>query len=77
MLPAEWVAMGGQLCSNCSTCIATELCFFSVSLHVSRIDAPFQVPMWKHTLIPLTQPLTPIGKIECPFSLYLLLTFVR
>ncbi|KAI0258701.1 glycoside hydrolase superfamily [Gloeopeniophorella convolvens] len=27
MLPAEWEAMGGQSCSDCSTCIATESAF--------------------------------------------------
>ncbi|KAF8997858.1 glycoside hydrolase superfamily [Cyathus striatus] len=27
MLPAEWVAMGGQQCDDCSTCIATEFAF--------------------------------------------------
>ncbi|TFY67559.1 hypothetical protein EVG20_g3897 [Dentipellis fragilis] len=27
MLPAEWVAMGGETCSDCSTCIATEFAF--------------------------------------------------
>jgi hypothetical protein len=25
MLPQEWLDMGGQQCSDCSTCIATEL----------------------------------------------------
>jgi hypothetical protein len=25
MLPKEWVAMGGQHCSDCSQCIASEL----------------------------------------------------
>jgi len=27
MLPAEWLAMGGQQCNDCSTCIASEFAF--------------------------------------------------
>lgn len=39
MLPAEWLAMGGESCSDCSTCIASEFAFAQAYPHT--VDAIF------------------------------------
>ncbi|PPQ85403.1 hypothetical protein CVT25_006399 [Psilocybe cyanescens] len=40
MLPAEWVAMGGEQCDDCSTCIATEFAF--AEAYPDTVDASFK-----------------------------------
>ncbi|KAJ3551313.1 hypothetical protein NM688_g4777 [Phlebia brevispora] len=40
MLPAEWEAMGGESCSDCSTCIATEFAF--AQAYPKTVDATFK-----------------------------------
>lgn len=40
MLPAEWVAMGGQQCDDCSTCIATEFAF--AEAYPTTVDQKFK-----------------------------------
>ncbi|KAF8238144.1 glycoside hydrolase family 5 protein [Tricholoma matsutake] len=39
MLPAEWIAMGGERCSDCSTCISSEFAF--VQAYPTTADAAF------------------------------------
>ncbi|EKM50047.1 glycoside hydrolase family 5 protein [Phanerochaete carnosa HHB-10118-sp] len=40
MLPAEWLAMGGQSCSDCSQCIATEFAF--AQAYPDTVDQKFE-----------------------------------
>ncbi|KAF9038600.1 glycoside hydrolase family 5 protein [Panaeolus papilionaceus] len=40
MLPQEWVDMGGQQCSDCSTCIASEFAF--AQAYPDTVDAKFK-----------------------------------
>ncbi|KAF8887331.1 glycoside hydrolase family 5 protein [Infundibulicybe gibba] len=40
MLPAEWAAMGGQTCNDCSTCIASEFAF--AKAFPTTVDAKFK-----------------------------------
>lgn len=35
MLPQEWVDMGGEICDQCSTCIASEWCAIAIDLNDS------------------------------------------
>ncbi|KAF9483040.1 glycoside hydrolase family 5 protein [Pholiota conissans] len=40
MLPAEWIAMGGQQCNDCSQCIATEFAF--AQAYPDTVDEKFK-----------------------------------
>ncbi|KAF9563619.1 glycoside hydrolase family 5 protein [Agrocybe pediades] len=40
MLPAEWIAMGGQQCDDCSQCIATEFAF--AEAYPDTVDQKFK-----------------------------------
>ncbi|KAF8184464.1 glycoside hydrolase family 5 protein [Pholiota molesta] len=40
MLPAEWIAMGGQQCDDCSQCIATEFAF--AQAYPDTVDEKFK-----------------------------------
>lgn len=40
MLPAEWVAMGGEICANCADCISTE--FALAKAYPDTVDEKFE-----------------------------------
>ncbi|KAG6819833.1 hypothetical protein H0H93_008090 [Arthromyces matolae] len=40
MLPAEWLAMGGEQCNDCSTCIASEFAF--AKAYPDTVDKTFK-----------------------------------
>ena len=68
---SEWTQMGGQLCtSNCSSCIASELCVILWIFYLDHWATIFKVHMCKPIRTLLTQNLKNIGKLLLPWSVY-------